>query len=694
MPSKRDEAPRDTAVMKALTVDRVKPVEREEAPSTVPSLGSWGFREARLCCVVHLGSNFITVRDHGLSWRIHLDALEREWVPCTLEMARGFITAQVTERQAQVRSKLEAINEVVARLGVGERQALTTEVMPSALTVRDPKAVPRYEAALVKARDEDLPRLFRELKDAQERLTVWLSYEALPHRAEVGKLESTLERIDERIFTVKLYAGLEEALTLVNEGAAPAAEDEPVHVWQGRLYIDEEFARCWEGGGATCRDVGAFSQWLAEPENLNTIIPAARGVVAFRVRREVPSLTQEHPLWGLAGDNPFAWAEWERRQKKTLLFLRNGQQLWRLEAPVVFPEKLFPDEADLTFNSAGLMVTRDGSVLPRLEVEGHTRDEVVDAVRQYIKERRAWRKVLKKKRHDHSFWETYIQWTPGEGEPKPWAEMVNTEDVNAHTVAESARRSVVDRWQPLGPESLYHDDGLQTLHRSMQEHNNIVLVLQGLLDRSFAFHPHPPWKLFTPEGLKAGLVLHRDVSRAFVPSADVPDFVDYVRKNQKTIKVGTMVFGAERAWRRRNIARNQKTQGRRSSSYYDRVDDSGMYGDNGPGKVARVVAVRGNKARFEWTRKLSWRTVDRKRAAQWNRAHPIETTTQDSIWVPLQELFNVEVYRPGDMKRFSNDPRTKHAYAYWGEMMLAGERWHAKEQAEGMIDLLAEEEEE
>jgi hypothetical protein len=48
-----------------------------------------------------------------------------------------------------------------------------------------------------------------------------------------------------------------------------------------------------------------------------------------------------------------------------------------------------------------------------------------------------------------------------------------------------------------------------------------------------------------------------------------------------------------------------------------------------------------------------------------------------SITVPVDKLLNVSAYRPGDFKRFFEDPRTRREYLEWAHLMLAAEDYHA-----------------
>jgi hypothetical protein len=54
------------------------------------------------------------------------------------------------------------------------------------------------------------------------------------------------------------------------------------------------------------------------------------------------------------------------------------------------------------------------------------------------------------------------------------------------------------------PNDIHYDDIAKYLSEQMAQHNRVVLILQGILDRSPVFHPHPPWQLYTQAGFEQG----------------------------------------------------------------------------------------------------------------------------------------------------------------------------------------------
>jgi len=177
----------------------------------------------------------------------------------------------------------------------GETMALA-KVEPG----RDFKA---YSKDLVKAKDKTLPDLFRRIKSENEAMARWMGAKVIPLKAQADGMKSVVGRIEDRIFSVELYAGLTEEVELVRDGE-PADMSEKVHLLQRRHYMDEECLARYETGGMEFKDIRAFDAWLSREDNFERLLPFPRCVVAFRVRRnhkerEIISLSDFVNLSGL-----------------------------------------------------------------------------------------------------------------------------------------------------------------------------------------------------------------------------------------------------------------------------------------------------------------------------------------------------------------------------------------------------------
>jgi len=48
-----------------------------------------------------------------------------------------------------------------------------------------------------------------------------------------------------------------------------------------------------------------------------------------------------------------------------------------------------------------------------------------------------------------------------------------------------------------------------------------------------------------------------------------------------------------------------------------------------------------------------------------------------SFTTSIEDVLNVDAYRPGDFRQFFNDPRTRQQYLKWAWMLLEAEEYHA-----------------
>lgn len=88
-----------------------------------------------------------------------------------------------------------------------------------------------------------------------------------------------------RIITVmNLYTGKNVALELICDGEK-APSDEPIHVRQRILFMDEEYLADAANGGIDYGQMDRFFEWLKNPANRDIICPEPKCVVALKAKR-------------------------------------------------------------------------------------------------------------------------------------------------------------------------------------------------------------------------------------------------------------------------------------------------------------------------------------------------------------------------------------------------------------------------
>jgi hypothetical protein len=451
-------------------------------------------------------------------------------------------------------------------------------------------------------------------------------------------MKGVMEKIEGRIFNVELYAGLVEKVEQITEGE-PAPVTEKLHLMQRRCYMDEECLARYETGGMEFKDIYAFDAWLARTGNRDRILPFPRCIVAFRVRRRV----KERIVINLR--DFISLSDKISGDETTFLYIRNGDQLYRLSTEIEFGGTLFPDlDQQKLFR---------GQIYAKTWGMGHS-------IEGLISENEYDEIVEKDRRREAEYQEALAEWQTKK---------------DAGTLAEHDRqwppyspRPNANEYIPFSPEHVQYDDIAKKIADEMEKHNRLVLVLQGLLDRSPTLHPHPQWQLWTPEGFAAGLVLVYDESRTLVAGA-APDFEAYRARLNATLKTGSITVGQEIAW---EIHEAQKECKRLDNDWRNKSDyrptRTRPYGDPGPGTLARVAryAPRAKTCTYEWGRA-------RRGADAWHNKTPIAV----SLTVPADRVLNVDAYTPGDYRIFFEDPRTRMEYLRWAPYLLEAEEYLA-----------------
>lgn len=601
-------------------------------------IGQWYWVDDRegdpwLGCVVEIGSNYAELaaprnRYGNSCCRVLLDRWDetidrRELDPDSI------IHGKIKMYRERAACLMDEIKQLTASLGLTPAGRLTdhcTESSTALVAVHGAQDVQDHKAALIKAQKETLPELFKKVEENHDGMATWMKAKLLPLEAEQKILKGATESIEDRIFTVELYAGLCEDVELIRKGE-PASNDEKVHLFQRRHYMDEESLLDYQAGGMEFRDIRAFDRWIIKKANRTRLLPCPKCVVAFRVRRAMKA-REAHSLADF-----IAFRGLEDADKTTWLYIRNGERVWRLTTGIKFGAQLFPDAKHARLLSGGRLWIKGGSrAQPVTEAEYQAAmADNREAVKEYKARLAEWKAAPKKDRG-----------------PKPW------------------KHTPYDRFEPLTPEALYYDEAMAEVMKQMQHHNKIATVLQGLLDRSEVFHPHPPRQLWTPEGFSNGIELHYDASRALV-DGDPLDFERYRKRLNRTIKQGTRVVGQQDAWERHEAAKENERQDNdwriKSAIDYHRF---APYGNPGPGLIADVVSMtRKGVCSFKW-----WR--ERLRYQRYGDNSDVRAAFRCS----RDKLLNVDAYRPGDFKQFYQDPRTRAQYLQWAPLLLAAEDWH------------------
>jgi len=613
---------------------RAEPVDQEEDPAA-PKVGRWywvkseedGKEDRWLGCVIHVGSNYIELEAvGGGSTRVHGDVF---WQECTfIPEPDRILQHEIDTHQRQVYALMDEVKQITARLGVAQSLELpsaTSEVR--ALAVRSGQPMKEYKTALVRAQKKTLPDLFKQIASENEALSHWMSAKLIPLKAQAAALEPAIEAIEQRIFNVQLYAGLSEDVVQIADGK-PAAREEKLSLFQRRAYMDEECLAAYETGGMEFKNLGAFDRWLAKPANLNRILPFPRCLIAFEVRRneKFREIFDVASLFKMMNDR--------KLDELTFLYIRNGEQLFRLSTAIEFDEKLFPDIDHHLFDGRQTLYAHYFTSIDGLISENEYKGMVEDERRKEREIEDTKRAEAKLPKKDRTHFSSYVD-----------------------------RKS--ERYIPFNKETVHYDDIARFIQEQLSKHNRLVLVLQGLLDRSPVLHPHPPWSLWDKDFDKA-LNLVYDDSRALGPG-DKPDFEAYRSRCNASLHAGSLTVGQEAVWLETE-GDKESARRRRSGSGRDYYPERYRpEGNPGPGVVGRVMRMGRGTCHYEWIRKHS----------VWRRHNEVTRERASRLKVPISKLLHVDAYKPGDFHIFFDDPRTRADYLQWAPLLLEAEEYHA-----------------
>lgn len=597
-----------------------------------------------LGCAVHEGSNFVLVRSvKGGEVRVHNDEFFDILTP--EPNAQGVIDEQIRRLQGESAALLKKVSDLSQALGVDTR-AIGQISGGTALTLAaGRREVTEYKKALEKAQKKTLPKLFEQIKSVNKDIATWMAAPILPLQAQLGTAEETVTHIKRRIYAIELYAGVTEEVEQIAEGE-PAPASEKVRLFQRRLYMDEECLADYRAGGMEFKDIAKFDQWLLTPSNRDRILPTPRCVVSMRVRRtekerEATSVLAAFINFYLAKDD-----------ESTFLYIRNGDNVYRLSTDIDFGHDLFPDRSSFDPQRPMMAKMFAGSV-----------EQLVD--------RAAYDQMVAEAEERERQSEQWLRENPAEtwDDTKGSREFANPFREEFH--------SAFNKYEPFDPSSVYFDDIAETVSDRIAHYNRIALIVQGLFDRSPVFHPHSMAKVWKPDDFLRAVELVYDNS-ASLHHGDAPDFEEYRRELNASLGEESITIGQDRFWMEQEA---RKYNERGSKSFYRGFQPVKLhrpYGDPGPGYAAPIAEwkPKSGKAIFRWQRRRVGPRQYARDPEMLNRA----------IAVPVTRLLNVSAYKPGDYRRFFTDPRTRAQYLKWAPYLLGAEDWHAGKTRDTLVD--------
>jgi hypothetical protein len=544
----------------------------------IPKLGQWYWVKCKLyghdnekekehlMCAEHIASNHTKFYQHDGEHGHCVDVMHWEVLECTRIAPewQDYWQDKSDQIQVQLKDAVKKLADTCIKANlIEDPEAPKVETLLPAVTRTDPK---KYKKALIRLKKTTFPAREKTVKQLMTDMVGVQRNMFLSEHAQAEMLKKVVERVDDRLFALELYAGFHDSVKQIADGE-PAPEETPITIRQLLRFMDEETLIDAEEGGMDFKKLEDFDEWAAA--NLKNVAPEERCIVAFQVRREYKD-------YGPCGDigTAFRHCEWHEANKMTYLLIRNGQRAYRFSTEIDFSPRLLPLREE--FNQP-------------LHKEHYYSDE---------------------------------------------------------------------EKKPVTPQDVEYDDCLEKRTKVMMHYNRITFLLQGLLDRSKVFEPHPPMALNDPEIVEKYLRLKRDEEDG-LPSFNPPSWEEYRTRHNKHLRPGTVVFA------------------RWTEEYWDRQGHTYRY--RKPQGYYRVTRVSRDKKTVTinqpWGTRWGWQHRSRYGGyhgefGEW------EVKKRRHYKVDITNVFNVEYYTPGDYKQFLCDAYLKGTYMKWAAFLLSAERFH------------------
>lgn len=213
--------------------------------------------------------------------------------------------------------------------------------------------------------------------------------------------------------------------------------------------------------------------------------------------------------------------------------------------------------------------------------------------------------------------------------------------------------------KPITPQDIAYDECAEARTKVMMHYNRITFLLQGLLDRSEVFNPHPPIALNDPEVIAKWVKFNYDEEDG-LPTFNPPNWDVYRDKLNSRLHKGMVVYA------KFDREKYDSRSGRYWSDWH-----IGFYKITKISRDLKTLTI--NEAwgtRWGYEHRNSWGNGYHGKFGEW----PVNKRRQYKVGMKC--VFNVKAYTPGDYKKFLCDAYLKGAYLQWAPYLLMAEKWH------------------
>lgn len=220
---------------------------------------------------------------------------------------------------------------------------------------------------------DQLSKYQKRIEGLQKEMKAWM--ECLTSFKDITK------KLNEVIGNLNLYLGSDEEIIQLANGE-PCSLNVPLSIRQLVLYMDEECALNAENGGIDARSISQFDEWLlADPRNLDQVLPEPKGIVCLKPKRKEVEYTKDS----------YTNSKLNEANKETYILIRNGANLFRLLTSWQTGDYFFPTKTEFekyeyeTFYDYGIgrnTTTEHRKIVPK---DGYKYTEMLEKIERLEK---------------------------------------------------------------------------------------------------------------------------------------------------------------------------------------------------------------------------------------------------------------------------------------------------------------------
>jgi hypothetical protein len=214
----------------------------------------------------------------------------------------------------------------------------------------------------------------------------------------------------------------------------------------------------------------------------------------------------------------------------------------------------------------------------------------------------------------------------------------------------------------IDPDHLDYDTHAEKRMDQVFRYNRVMFLIQGLLDRSKVFSPHPPINLSDDQHIEQFFKTVYDEEDG-LPSHNPPNFESYLDRINALLATGNYVWSR---WHpEEDYEVNHQSSYRHLKNHRRRPD------------ICRVTAIKRDRSaiRVSWSWGETYGWHDHPDKPGWRKWGSYTVDRMKHCWIPMKEVFNLTAYCTGDYKPFICDAFQKGRYLEWAPQMLDAELW-------------------